>query len=861
MSAKLRMISVVLVVLGTLAVCSTVPAAVKAGTNFAIEEYLENELQPAVAYGNGEFLVVHSYEFSADDHDIWARLVGVDGSLGSELEVDRTVDDSLAPAVAYDPDDERYLVVWQNLPDGGSDDEIYGALLNGAGEIVVSAFVIGTSASEDLSPAAAYVGSGVFVVCWARTTDPATVPDGSIRARTVSATGTLGTEKLVSSQARSINPQIAAIGGGYSVVMWQHPFSTAGGLEEWDWDVAGRVLDFTASGVGAGAGIAETAAPETNPSAAYSTTSDELLVVWQARQSAADHDIVGALVTAETDGTITPAEAISIEDSAYKSQRPRVCWSAGVDEFFTAWSFPYTGDVADMDVRGKAVTNGGAVGAAVELSQALENQQRVEVAWGWGTYLAVWEDLRTETDYDIYGQRMTDEGQVVISGYVSTQTADGVEGVTMMGLPGNPVTNSDGLYTSVLLPSGWSGTVTPAKGELTFAPANRVYSGITQDQTDQDYEVTTTYMISGHVWDEEGAGFPDVTLEGLPGNPVTGADGYYTATVPYGWSGIVEPVRAGFAFTPASVPYMWVESSMADEDYTIATMSVRATDGSAVPGGTDTIDVLLEGVPVAGANVAGFSVTLTFDQGVLEQPAEIDVTLGPSFGGGASVVNVSTPGEVSVGFVELPGPVLTADAVLFSVEFTVNDPPSWDNTALHIDGVEATDDGAQFLPVMAASDGVFTTGTVIVPENPEVAVGEWLHFRCSPSDPGDLWSLTQAPSGGSIDQDTGVYQAGATGAVIDEVTVLSGGSTPYSTDVTVTTTPRGAGVMGPYTSMDLNGGGVGVPDVILMLRITVGLDEPTVVQVRVADFNLNGVVDISDVINALRVAVGLAPMV
>ena len=50
--------------------------------------------------------------------------------------------------------------------------------------------------------------------------------------------------------------------------------------------------------------------------------------------------------------------------------------------------------------------------------------------------------------------------QYTISGYVTTSSGAPISGVTMSGLPGYPVTQSDGSYTATVN-YGWSGTVTP----------------------------------------------------------------------------------------------------------------------------------------------------------------------------------------------------------------------------------------------------------------------------------------------------------------------------------------------------------------------------------------------------------------
>jgi len=122
----------------------------------------------------------------------------------------------------------------------------------------------------------------------------------------------------------------------------------------------------------------------------------------------------------------------------------------------------------------------------------------------------------------------------------------GISGAVMNGLPGNPVADNKGNYTATV-DYGWSGTVMPMKEGYTFEPASKRYDSVMANQANQDYTVTLqTFTISGS------AGMSGVVMEGLPGEPVTDANGYYRANVDYGWSGTVTPTKAGFAFKPAS---------------------------------------------------------------------------------------------------------------------------------------------------------------------------------------------------------------------------------------------------------------------------------------------------------------------
>jgi len=146
---------------------------------------------------------------------------------------------------------------------------------------------------------------------------------------------------------------------------------------------------------------------------------------------------------------------------------------------------------------------------------------------------------------------------IYISGRVGT-----LDGVTMSGLPGNPMTSEGGFY-SAFTGHGWSGTVTPEKQGYAFNPANRSYSNVTTDQTNQDYTPAINTYISGRVGTLNG-----VTMEGLIGNPVTSGGGFYSGIANYGDYVIVTPSKDGYRFDPFEIRYFPVESSYTNQDYT-----------------------------------------------------------------------------------------------------------------------------------------------------------------------------------------------------------------------------------------------------------------------------------------------------
>jgi type II secretory pathway component GspD/PulD (secretin) len=167
----------------------------------------------------------------------------------------------------------------------------------------------------------------------------------------------------------------------------------------------------------------------------------------------------------------------------------------------------------------------------------------------------------------------------VISGSV------GVDGAAMKGLPGNVVTSGGGNYRAQV-PYGWEGKVTPTKEGHSFTPEYLEYPKLESDQTNQSYTASVfTYQISGTT---NQAG---VLLKGLPGDPITDTNGYYTVIVQHGWEGKVSPELAGFTFLPPSKSYSKVVSDYDSQDYNPSIIQLT------ISGSVGTSGVRMEGLP------------------------------------------------------------------------------------------------------------------------------------------------------------------------------------------------------------------------------------------------------------------------
>jgi len=161
----------------------------------------------------------------------------------------------------------------------------------------------------------------------------------------------------------------------------------------------------------------------------------------------------------------------------------------------------------------------------------------------------------------------------------------GPDGVSMKGLPGNVVTSGGGNYRATV-PYGWKGTVTPTKEGHAFLPEFVDYPELLSDQTNQNYTASVfTFEIRGTT------NMAGVLLKGLPDGPLTDSNGYYTATVPYGWSGTVTPEQAGYTFSPPSKSYTKVISDYDSQDYNPTIIQLT------VSGNAGTSGVTMDGLP------------------------------------------------------------------------------------------------------------------------------------------------------------------------------------------------------------------------------------------------------------------------
>ncbi|MDH4197885.1 MAG: lectin like domain-containing protein, partial [Candidatus Aminicenantes bacterium] len=169
----------------------------------------------------------------------------------------------------------------------------------------------------------------------------------------------------------------------------------------------------------------------------------------------------------------------------------------------------------------------------------------------WSSNGSSWTDASARTQQSnlcIKAFTGTTGTQLTISGTVRTATGSGLSGITLNGLPSNPVTPASGAYSEIVF-GGWSGTVVPSGSGYTFSPSSRTYTSVVANKYTQDYTAGTggcTYALStttmsfgktggtGSVGITAGAGCPWAATSGVGWAVVTsGSSGSGNGTVDF----------------------------------------------------------------------------------------------------------------------------------------------------------------------------------------------------------------------------------------------------------------------------------------------------------------------------------------
>ncbi|MCE5199707.1 MAG: hypothetical protein ABFD54_15315 [Armatimonadota bacterium] len=170
---------------------------------------------------------------------------------------------------------------------------------------------------------------------------------------------------------------------------------------------------------------------------------------------------------------------------------------------------------------------------------------------------------------DITDQDYEAIARLAISGYIRTPSGTPVECAQINTSDGIQWadTNSSGYY-SILVPTGWSGTVTVSNYLYTFNPESHDYVNVTANKQNQDFEAIPKPIISGYLRTMDGSPVSDahINVSGI-GEWNIDYSGYYSIIVPKGWSGTVTVSHALYEFNPKSYTYANVTTDLPNQNF------------------------------------------------------------------------------------------------------------------------------------------------------------------------------------------------------------------------------------------------------------------------------------------------------
>ncbi|RKH89168.1 HYR domain-containing protein [Corallococcus sp. AB045] len=353
---------------------------------------------PAIASNGSDFLV--AWDEASGINAV--RVSGATGQrLGSAFAVSVGQGSRNSPAITFDG--ANYFVVWSDSRNTFSD--IYGARVRASDGAVLdsSGIPIARLSGAQHSPAVSFNGSQ-FLVAW---TDDRNSSATDIYGARVSVAGTV-VDPAGIAISRAIGTQsgvsIAAAGDTFFVT-WDD--TRAGAAQS---DIYGARVRSADGVVLDPQGLALATGPESQVSNSCAFDGSQFLVVWQ-RTSGSQRDVWGVRVG--VDGTVLGQTVALASSLTHAEELPLTVFDG--TRFLVVWTdlLDSSKDILGIRVRGSdlAVLDT----APLMLSAEANAEGAPAVAAGADSYLVVWQDTRARPAYsDIYGVRVRASDGVVL---------------------------------------------------------------------------------------------------------------------------------------------------------------------------------------------------------------------------------------------------------------------------------------------------------------------------------------------------------------------------------------------------------------------------------------------------------------
>jgi hypothetical protein len=337
------------------------------GGHFGISwERANHVLSPDVAYNAAanEYLVAWEYEHSPADHDIYIRRVASDGTLiGPEIAVATLSNFESNPALAYNASDSEYLIVWERREGSGptSHVDVYARRLDVDGTPLGQSIATGVGLLDQLAPDVAHNSvNNRYLVVWQDHVAPAggeaaavsSSLEFDIYGQQMGSDGSpVGSQIAISTwQYDQVKPRLAyGAAGNEFLVVWED--------HHWGWgearDIYGQRV--RANGTLAGGNFAiswEGANLRLNPDVAYNAAAGEYLAAWEYEFSPDDHDVYRRRVG--SDGSLPDDEAVVSRLGSHEGS-PALS-SGGEWSYLVVWEDGRNQATQGLDIYGDLVS-------------------------------------------------------------------------------------------------------------------------------------------------------------------------------------------------------------------------------------------------------------------------------------------------------------------------------------------------------------------------------------------------------------------------------------------------------------------------------------------------------------------------
>jgi hypothetical protein len=367
---------------------------------FAISFASNDQYSPSISFDGTDYLVVWE-DNRNDTSDIYGTRISQAGNVidPNGIAISTAANRQFSPSVAFN--ETNYLVVWQdNRSDSYSD--IYGTRVTQAGIILdTNGIAISIDTNRQFSPSIAFDGTNHLVV-WQDYRN-GYYPD--IYGARVTQTGFVLDFNGIAITTASYEQESPAIGFGGTtyLVVWQDSRSN------YPYDIygtrisqAGTILDPN------GFTISTVANLQRFPTIAFDGTN--YLVTWVDRRNALyEYDIYGARITQS--GVALDSNGFAISTAAYNQESPAIAFDG--TNYLVVWTDKRNGPYSD--IYGTRVSQVGTLldPNGIAISTATNQQYFPVVIFDGTNYLVVWQDNRSDPYSDIYGTRISQTGIIL----------------------------------------------------------------------------------------------------------------------------------------------------------------------------------------------------------------------------------------------------------------------------------------------------------------------------------------------------------------------------------------------------------------------------------------------------------------